>query len=134
MTGESLWDIDCIDGSAVCDGVGIFGIRGMLVPVAATAVTAAPAVLRVSPTQVTIGTVSATLSIVGTPTTIAGQTISFSVGATPLCQGVTNAAGVASCTPGLVDLVGVVLASGYHANFAGHGGLLSSGASGALIS
>jgi hypothetical protein len=93
-----------------------------------TSLTAAPQlVLFPPPTAAGLGEVSATLTSGSVP--LAKQTVSFSEGGSALCSAVTSQAGVASCSLSLTQELGVLLAGGYRASFAGEGDYLPSGAS-----
>lgn len=70
----------------------------------------------------------ATLKDTVTRAPVAGRTVSFTVGRTVACTGVTNRAGVASCGVALP-----VSLTGYIARFAGDADLLPSSGSGRLV-
>jgi DNA-binding beta-propeller fold protein YncE len=91
----------------------------------ATTLAAAPQlVLFPPPNGAGLGTVAATLT--AGKAGVAGQTIGFSVGGTALCSAVTNASGVASCSPSAVGELTVLLSNTYTATFAANGPYLGS--------
>jgi hypothetical protein len=85
-----------------------------------TIVTAAPAVLQISPLTPSLFDLSATLDWVAP---IANEPIVFTAGGTTLCTARTNGSGVASCDvlTNPTDIVAVLAAGGYTATFAGDG-------------
>ncbi len=101
-----------------------------------TIVTAAPAVLQISPLTLHLLDLSATLVWVNI---IPNEPIVFSAGGTTLCTATTNYLGVASCNvlTNLTDVLAVVAAGGYTATFAGDNsfppGFAPSSGKGALI-
>ena len=95
---------------------------------AATTLTAGPELVLALPRAgVGVGVVSATLTSAGHG--VAGESISFSVGAFHLCNAVTNGSGVATCrlSPNLALLV--FLSGHYSASFAGNSQYAPSSAS-----
>jgi hypothetical protein len=109
-----------------------------------TTLTATPAVLKVQVglTGLTLTTnlqlltpISATLTRAdGTP--IPGQSITFSTQTVPatLCTAVTNAQGVATCSPtSVTSLTAMLLDLGYHVSFAGSANYLPTSGSAGLI-
>jgi hypothetical protein len=85
---------------------------------------------------VSLGPLFATLlTTSGTP--IAGQTIVFSAIASPggpvVCSGVTNANGVASCSPSTTGTLEIELTGGFTATFAGNSSYLGSNGSAGLV-
>jgi hypothetical protein len=92
---------------------------------AATTLSAAPQlVVFPPPPGAGLFQAGATLTSGGQP--VAGETVVFSVGGTRLCSATTGANGKASCGVGLLGELGVILAGGYTARFAGDGNYLSS--------
>jgi alpha-tubulin suppressor-like RCC1 family protein len=77
-------------------------------------------------------TYSATLTMRPSGTPLAGQTITFAVGGTSQCTGVTNAQGVATCSTTLVGTISAILALGSTATYAGNSLYLPSQASAKL--
>ncbi len=74
--------------------------------------------ITINPLAINLPAVQATLkTTAGTP--VAGQTIVFLAGATVLCTGVTNAAGVASCVPPGLDELLIILNRGVDEQFMG---------------
>ncbi|HEX3461268.1 MAG TPA: hypothetical protein VHT49_10220 [Acidimicrobiales bacterium] len=82
--------------------------------------TAAPAVIHISPLTLSLFDLNATLDWVAP---IADEPIVFTAGGTTLCTARTNGSGVASCDvlTNPTDIVAVLAAGGYTANFAGDG-------------
>jgi hypothetical protein len=81
-----------------------------------TVLVAKPALLSLVVLHI-YGPLSATLSRTSPSAPVAGKVIQFSAGGTPVCQATTNASGVATCSGG--GLLGLTLAGGYTATFAG---------------
>jgi hypothetical protein len=100
----------------------------LTVPASPTTLVAAPQLVEFEP-FVGIGSqvVQATLKSGGSP--VSGQKISFSVGSTPLCTAVTNAAGVARCPISGAQEVRVTSTNRYLASFAGNAAYKASSAS-----
>ncbi len=84
----------------------------------AHAVLPAPTTLTASPAVLTVLTLSARLTRTDDGTPVAGQTVRFSAGGSPVCSATTSASGVASCS-GLGAALAIVLNGGYTATFAG---------------
>jgi hypothetical protein len=74
--------------------------------------------IKLSPLGIILPSVQATLKT-STGAPLAGQSIRFTAGSTVLCTAVTNAAGVATCTPPLLDEVNIILNLGVNESFAG---------------
>ncbi len=88
-------------------------------PPVPTSLVVAPVFLKLGPTiSLTIGRVSARLSSGGSP--VSNQTVAFRAGSLLLCTATTNSQGVASCSPRLGGLVGVLLRGRLSAHFAGN--------------
>jgi hypothetical protein len=123
--------------------VSVSGPVSVTVGGAATVVTARAAILTynlanlLTPNGVlSLGALFATLTTAnGTP--IAGQTLVFSAVASPggpvVCSGVTNAQGVATCTPTLAGSLQVDLSGGFTATFAATPAYKGSNGSAGLI-
>jgi hypothetical protein len=73
---------------------------------------------------VVFGSVEATLTGGNPALPIAGQTIVFSAGSTPICTGVTDATGSARCNITLLSGLSAVLSLGVTATYAGNGSWL----------
>lgn len=103
---------------------------------AMTSITATPAILRLSPTNLYAFTLNATLTFQATGAGIGGQTVTFTaesaIGSTTICTATTNSAGLASCS-GLASAVQIILADGYTASFAGQGVYAASSTTAPLI-
>jgi hypothetical protein len=63
---------------------------------------------------------------------LAGRTLSFTIGTTPVCSGVTDASGFATCGTRM-DGVASLLALGYHVTFAGDADYAPSAATGGIV-
>jgi hypothetical protein len=125
-------------------GVSVSGPVTVTVTAGGTKVVARAAVLTynlanlLTPNGVlSLGPLFATLTTAaGVP--IAGQTLVFSAVASPggpvVCSGVTNALGVATCTPTLAGSLEVDLTGGFTATYAGNGSYTGSNGSAGLIS
>jgi hypothetical protein len=92
---------------------------------------AAPGLLVLSPLQIPLGQLQATLRGPNGP--LSGKHVIFKVGSSRQCDVTTNARGVATCPLQLLGLVGMVLSLGYHASFTGDAGYQPSSAAGQLI-
>jgi hypothetical protein len=101
---------------------------------AATELVAAPAVIRLMPLRVRLGTVSARLAYGPTGTPAVGQMVTFTAGDTHLCTASTGDDGTAACDLVLSGALAVTLRLGYTATFTGSTNLLPSTAEGPLIS
>jgi hypothetical protein len=100
---------------------------------APTSLSAAPAVLQVSPLGVNLFTLNAQLSANGKG--LGGKTLVFSAGGTTVCTAVTSASGAASCNS-LTNLsanVSILTGGGYTVTFAGDGNYLGNSAKGGLV-
>lgn len=95
----------------------------------ATSLAAEPAVAKVATLEPTL-TLAATLTSNGAP--LAGRTVVFSSGPTPVCEAVTGADGRASCGAA-TELLPVILSTGYSAAFAGDVVYEASSASAGLV-
>ena len=108
------------------------------VPLIGTSLTAAPSVVKVkvvllqpNATAVLFPGVQATLKTAsGAP--LAGRTISFSIGTTPICTATTNAQGVGGCSSNILTSVQSLLALGYNVSFSGDDDYAASTARGPL--
>jgi hypothetical protein len=89
-----------------------------------TLVAAPQVVLFPPPNAVGLFNVAATLTSGGLG--VSSEPIVFSVGGSQLCSAVTDASGNASCNPGALGELEVLLTGGYTASFAGDGGFLPS--------
>jgi len=98
---------------------------------AATSLAADPALLRLLPPRVTLGTVSARLTTATGP--VAGASVAFTSGSTTVCTGVTGTDGTASCSFGLAKSLVLISNGGFTATYAGGAGYLPSSGDGALI-
>ncbi|RNL62268.1 Ig-like domain repeat protein [Nocardioides marmoriginsengisoli] len=96
----------------------------------ATSIKATPALVELKGLKLHLTNLSATLT--GPAGPVAGETVTFKSGVVPLCTAITAANGVASCS-GTAGLLGIILALGYKADFAGSAGYLPSSGKGALI-
>jgi hypothetical protein len=83
---------------------------------ATTGLVAAPQVTAPALGGVGLTSVSATLTANGTP--ISGQAVKFSSDGLTLCTATTNSKGVASCSPGLLGEIIVLLTNKYTATYA----------------
>jgi hypothetical protein len=104
------------------NGVGANATQSFTLTVQAspTTLTAAPQLVELEP-FVGVGSqvVQATLTSGGSPVA-AGQLVSFSYGATPLCTATTNAAGVARCFISAAQQAALYRTNAYTASFAGN--------------
>ncbi|MGQ0618314.1 MAG: hypothetical protein ACT4QA_00110 [Panacagrimonas sp.] len=75
----------------------------------------------------------ATLKDTVTNTPIAGKTVSFFAGATPMCTATTNASGVATCQFSVLRTLAGVLSLGYTGKFAGDGTYKPSQGNGGIL-
>jgi hypothetical protein len=80
-----------------------------------------------------IGAIGARLTRGDTGAPLAGETITFTSRATPLCSLPTGSSGIASCRPSLANAIRVLLGLGYTARFAGTGDYLPSTATAWLV-
>ena len=88
--------------------------------------------ISINPLKIILPSVQATLkTAAGVP--IAGQTITFTAGSTTLCSTTTSSAGVATCTPPLLDEVDIILNLGVHESFGGNSIYEPSSASTSII-
>ncbi len=106
---------------------------GPLTPFVPTALDADPVLLRLNPLRLSVLVgLSAHLTAAGAP--LAGKPVAFTVGASPICTGLTNAAGTANCATLLsVGQVRALLALGYQASFGGDGTYLPSSDAAGLL-
>jgi hypothetical protein len=96
----------------------------------ATTLSAAAALVKLSPLGLPLGVLKATLTSPNGP--VAGQPIVFTIGATTVCTTYTDASGQATCNA-LAHLVQLVLYLGYKAAYAGNSDYLPSNATGGII-
>ncbi|MDQ1446881.1 MAG: hypothetical protein QOI20_3345 [Acidimicrobiaceae bacterium] len=97
----------------------------------ATRLTATPAIAQVSGVKLYLFGLTATLTTASN-SPLAGRSVSFRAGSTPLCTAKTGPNGVARCNA-LTKLLNVTLAQGYTASFAGDGSYAASSATAGLI-
>jgi hypothetical protein len=133
------YPITCTQGTLAASNysfpAGKFVAGTLTVGKAATAI-AAPPISVVNSLLALVPTFSATLTAQGTGSPIAGQSIAFALSAAPrttVCTGTTNSAGVASCRPGTLTLVPLLLSSSYTASYGGNADYSASSKSGAVI-
>jgi hypothetical protein len=106
----------------------------LTVPKRATALTADPAIVQLTPSlDLRLGNLRAHLTQLGPTAPLAGKTISFTAGGTAVCSATTDSTGTATCGGLIPEGLDAILALGYEAHFAGDGAYLPSNASGALI-
>jgi len=117
------------------DFSGSSGRADITIARAATALTATPAILQVSPLALEVFNLSATLTRESDGSPLAGQTVVFSAGSTELCTSTTDASGVATCNVLMspTAILAVVLSNGYAVSFPGDGNYAPSTASAGLI-
>jgi hypothetical protein len=135
LTNSTPYQVSAAAKSTAADGTTTFtgpAATGSGTPiVVGTTMTAAPALVSVSPLQVYLLNLNGTLKDAkGAP--LAGQRISFRAGSTAICDAVTGANGTATCS-GVASVVQVALASGYTATFAGAGVYAPSSATASLF-
>jgi hypothetical protein len=104
--------------------------RSLTVAKLATAMTAAPAAVALTPLMLPLGQLRATVTGGGAP--VAGVPVEFRAGTKLLCTATTNESGTAVCNAGSQILL-LTAALGYTATFPGDANHLSSTARGALI-
>lgn len=106
------------------------GNKPVAVAKRATSVSAAPAVLSLTPLAVPLGVLRATVTAGSTP--LAGVPVEFKVGAKVVCTSTTNESGLAVCSAAAY-LLQLTLNGGYVATFQGDANHLSSTARGAIL-
>ncbi|MGH2830602.1 MAG: hypothetical protein ACRDJM_08975 [Actinomycetota bacterium] len=94
-----------------------YGIEGACALIETT-LTARPAIADLVPGADVFLTLSAVLTETATGNPVAGETVDFSIGATVVCSGTTDAAGVAACG-GPIELLGSLTGGGFSAAFGG---------------
>ncbi|MBW8752183.1 MAG: Ig-like domain repeat protein [Propionibacteriales bacterium] len=88
--------------------------------------------LRINPLLgINVGVLRATLTTADGP--LAGQPVVFTKGAVTVCTATTNASGLATCTPPLVQWLALALGGGFDATYAGTANYAGSSDHGALI-
>lgn len=102
-----------------------------ILPNVPTTTVASPILLRLAPTKLTLGTVTARLATATGP--VVGQPVRFTAGGAAVCTAVTDARGIATCTANVAGLVRLLLAGRVTATYDGRPGLLPSSGAAALV-
>jgi hypothetical protein len=97
---------------------------------ATTSISADPAVLKLVPLGLPLGTLRATLTSGGAP--LAGKTLVFKIGTLTACTATTNSAGQATCSA-LAYILNLTLNLGYTVSFAGDANYQGSTGAGGLL-
>jgi hypothetical protein len=99
-----------------------------------TSLTAEPAIVTVvalPPAVALYMNLSAVLTSAGQP--LAGQTVTFSIGSSPVCSAVTDATGTARCADPGDTVSPAILSNGYEATYAGGSTYSASSSAGPLV-
>jgi hypothetical protein len=122
--------------SGTANFAGSFGEAFLRIASAATKMTAIPALVQVSPLELELFKLSATLTRESDGSPLWGSPVVFSAGSTVLCSTFTDESGVARCSVAFASAeeLALVLALGYTASFAGDDNFSPSSASAGLLS